>query len=208
VDGLPISYRRGMTYHVVLYVHLFSLLIAVAASGVMHVSDFELRRASSLAEAGRIVRRMKATGPAFAPAVVGLLGSGIYLTHDAGWGFSSSWVVTGFVGLFLIVAVGDALNARNGKRLGTAIGAALGRSGDGPLTDEVRRLLDDPIAKIGGLFPTAVALGVVYAMSVKPAPLGCALALAIPIALAIVIAPRLLAMPAERVEAAPAADTV
>lgn len=51
--------------------------------------------------------------------------------------------------------------------------------------------------------------GIVYAMTVKPGPLGCALALAIPLVLAALVAPRLLATAAaRRVEAPPAAETL
>jgi hypothetical protein len=198
------------TYHAVLYIHLLSLLIAVAVSGIIHVSDIEMRRAQTLGEVGRAGLRIKNAAMGFPIAVIGLVGSGVYMAHHLGWGWTSPWILAGEVGLFTIVAVGDAVNARHGKKLGEAIGAAMARGGDGPVTAEVKELLDDPVAKFTAVMPTLLALGVVYVMTEKPGALGSALALAIAFASAAVIGPLLLRAPKPAAEApieAPAAES-
>lgn len=192
------------TYHVVLFIHIASLLIAVAAVSTLHIADVEIRRARTLSEAGRLGMRMKKTAHAFPVAIVGLVGSGIYMTHHLAWGFSTAWVLAGEVGLAAIVVVGDVVNGRNGRKLGATIGAAIASGGDGPLTDEVRARLDDPLAKFAAVAPTGIMFGVIYDMTVKPAALGSALAILIALALGGVASQVLLRSPAPA--AAPAAE--
>ena len=183
-------------YHAVLYIHLLSLLIATGASAVMHVSDVEMRRAQTLGEVGRAGMRAKSAAMTFPLAVVGLVGSGIYMGHHIAWGWTSAWLLAGMVGLFAIVVLGDGVNGRHGRKLGATIGATIGRSGDGPVTDEVRALLADPIGKVASVAPTTLMLGIVYVMTEKPGAVGSALALAISLVAAGVIAPLLLRTPA------------
>ncbi len=186
------------TYHVVLFIHLASLLVAAGAVTTLHLADIEIRRARTLGEAGRLGLRMKKTAHAFPIAVVGLVGSGIYMTHHLGWGFSTAWVLAGEVGLGAIIVIGDAVNGTYfGRRLGATIGAAIAVSGPGaPVTDEVRARLADPVAKAAAVAPTGLMLGVIYAMTVKPAALGAALALLIGLAGGAILGQFMLALPA------------
>jgi hypothetical protein len=193
-------------YHVVLFVHLVSLLIAAGAAALLHVADVEIRRAQTLLEAGRLGLRMKRTAMAFPVAVVGLVGSGIYMTHHLGWGYSTPWVLAGEVGLGAIVLLGDLVNGRNGAKLGAAIGGAIGRGGDGPLTDEVRARLDDPVAKLASVAPTSLTLGVVYCMTVKPGATGATVAMLVAMAAGAVASQVLLRQPSDAPEAVAAGD--
>lgn len=170
------------TYHVVLFIHLASLLIAVGAATTLHIADVEIRRARTLGEVGRLGLRMKATAKVFPIAIVGLIGSGIYMTHDVGWGFSAPWVLAGEVGLGAIVLLGDLVNGRNGRKLGETIGAAMAQGGDGPVTPAVQARLDDPLAKFASIAPTALMFGVIYAMTVKPGTLGSTVAMLVALA--------------------------
>lgn len=184
------------TYHVVLFVHLVSLLIAVGAVATMHIADIEIRRARTLGEAGRLGMRMKKTAHAFPIAIVGLVGSGVYMTHHLGWGFSAPWVLAGECGLAGIIVLGDLVNGRNGARLGASIGAGIAAGGpNAPVTDEVRARLDDPIAKFAAVAPTSLMFGVIYAMTVKPGTLGSTLAMLIALAVGGVASQALLRSP-------------
>jgi hypothetical protein len=191
-------------YHVVLFVHLVSLLLAVGAAGTLHAADLQIRRAPSLSAALRLALLMKRAAMAFPFAIVGLVGSGIYMTHHLAWGFSTPWVLAGEVGLGAIVALGDAVNGRFGRQLGMAIGGALARGGDGPLTDEVRERLANPVAKLASMAPTALMLGVVYVMTVKPGATGSALAMVVAVAVGAVASQVVLRDRSEAPEAAAA----
>lgn len=191
-------------YHVVLFVHLVSLLIAAGAAATLHAADLQIRRAPSLSAALRLALLMKRAALAFPVAIVGLVGSGIYMTNHLGWGFSTPWVLAGEVGLGTIVALGDAVNGRFGRQLGMAIGGALARGGDGPLTDEVRARLANPVAKLASVAPTALMFGVVYVMTVKPGATGSAIAMLVAVAAGAVASQTLLREPAPAAEAAAA----
>jgi uncharacterized membrane protein len=194
-------------YHVLLFVHIVSLLIAAGAVATLHLADLEIRRTSSLAEAGRLALRMKKTAHAFPFAIVGLVVTGVWMTHRLGWGFSAPWILAGEVGLGAIIVLGDAVNGSYGKRLGSRIGAALGRGGDGPLPDDVLACLDDPVAKAAAVAPTGLMFGVVYVMSAKPGVTGSVLAMLIALLAGVVVSQPLLRRPAARAERAVAADT-
>lgn len=186
-------------YQIVLYVHLLALLLAAGAAAVIHVAEASMRRAPLLSEAGRWGLTAKATARAFPVAVVALLGSGAYMVSDS-WSWSTPWVLAAISGLAAIVLVGDVVNGRHGKAVGQAIGRTLATTGDGPLTDEVTRLLGSPVAIAGSFMPTALMVGVVFVMVTKPGALGSALALLVCVALAAATGP-LLAHGPERVQA-------
>jgi hypothetical protein len=188
-------------YHVVLFVHLVSLLIAAGAAATLHAADLQIRRAPSLSAALRLALLMKRAALAFPVAIVGLVGSGVYMTNHLAWGFSTPWVLAGEVGLGTIVALGDAVNGRFGRQLGMAIGGALARGGDGPLTDEVRERLANPVAKLASTAPTALMFGVVYVMTVKPGATGSAVAMLVAVAVGAVASQTLLREPAPAPEA-------
>jgi hypothetical protein len=194
-------------YHVVLFVHLVSLLLAAGAAATLHVADVEIRRAQSLSEALRLALRMKRTATAFPFAIVGLVGSGIYMTHHLAWGFSTPWVLAGEVGLAAIVVLGDAVNGRFGRQLGAAIGGALARGGDGALTEEVRAHLENPVAKLASVAPTALRFGVIYVMTVKPGATGSTVAMLVALAAGAVASQALLRTPAAARELATAEAT-
>jgi hypothetical protein len=186
-----------LAYHVVLFIHLCALLVAVAAAATLHLADFEIRRAQTLAETGRLGLRMKSAAMGFPVAIVGLVGSGIYMTNHFGWGFSTPWVLAGEVGLAAIVVLGDLVNGRNGKRLGATIGAAIAQHGpNAPVTEDVKARLADPVAKLASAAPTGLMFGVIYAMTVKPGALGSALCMLIGLAAGAVFAQVLLRTPA------------
>jgi hypothetical protein len=115
-------------------------------------------------------------------------------------------VLGGEVGLAAIIVIGDVVNGGYGKKLGATIGAALGRGGDGPVTDEVRARLDDPIAKFAAVAPTGILFGVIYDMTVKPATLGSALAPLLGLVVAGVLSQVLLAVPGTAPAEAPVAE--
>jgi hypothetical protein len=193
-------------YHVLLFVHIVSLLIAAAAAATLHLADIEIRRATTLAEAGRLGLRMKKTAHAFPFAIVGLVVTGVWMTHRLGWGFSSPWVLAGIAGLAAIIVLGDAVNGAYGKRLGGRIGAALARGGDGPLPDDVIACLDDPLAKVAAVAPTGLMLGVIYVMTAKPGVTGSVLAMLIALLAGAVASQLLLRRPQARAAEAVAAD--
>jgi hypothetical protein len=70
------------TYLAVKYIHVLSLLVGIGAGSVLLVCLFQLRSAQTLEEAapwGRVAGRV---GLLFPVAILGLFGTGAYMTTD------------------------------------------------------------------------------------------------------------------------------
>ena len=151
------------TYHVVLYIHLLSLFVGIGAAAVLSVCLFQLRAARELTDAvpwGMVAGK---TGRMFPIAILGLFGSGAYMTSDV-WSWSSGWIVVGIVALVVLGIQGPVIAERSGKKLEHA----LRENGPGPLGENARRM-----CRYWGLWMVefsaiGLVLGVVWNMTTKP----------------------------------------
>jgi hypothetical protein len=151
------------TYHVVLYIHLLSLFIGVGAGAVLVVCLFQLKAARTLAEAvpwGRVAGK---TGRAFPVAILGLFGSGAYMTSDL-WTWSTGWIDVSIGGLVLLALQGPVLGERSGKKLERA----LHDNGPGPLGERALRMTRYPALWVGEFSALGVVFGIVWNMTQKP----------------------------------------
>ena len=151
-------------YDAVLYVHLLSLFVALGAATVMTVSAFQLRAARTLADALPWARLMRSTPRAFPVAVLGLFGTGAYMTSDA-WTWSTGWIDASIAGLAVVALQGPLV----GGRSGAAIGRALVENGPGELGEPARRAIDGAAHWLVTLTGPALVLGVVWDMTEQPA---------------------------------------
>jgi len=172
------------TYSVVLFIHLLSLLIAAGAAAVVTLANVQMRRAETLGQVARWGMAAKNTAKAFPVAIVGLVGSGIYMVQTE-WSWSDPWVIGALVGLGMIIVFGEGLEARRGRALGRALGEAIATGGDGPVDGEPARLLEDNLGKAIPAAPTLLMLGVVFIMVTKPGTAGTIIALAVALALSV-----------------------
>lgn len=150
-------------YHVVLYIHLLSLLVGFSAGAIEAVCLFKLRGAETLEAAlpwGQLAGQLE---KAFPLAIVGLYGSGAYLTHHL-WSWSDAWIVLPIVGLAVLTLQGPLVVGRQGHKLKRAL---MG-NGPGALGEDARRLTVDRILWGGAFANEGVVLGVVWVMTEKP----------------------------------------
>ena len=151
------------TYHVVLYLHLLSLFVGIGAASVLVVCLFQLRAARELTDAipwGRVAGKIARLFPV---AILGLFGSGAYMTSDV-WTWSSGWIVVGIVALVVLAIQGPVIAERSGKKLEHA----LRENGPGPLGEHAQRM-----TRYWGLWviefsAIGLVLGVVWNMTTKP----------------------------------------
>ena len=151
------------TYHVVLYIHLLSLFVGIGAASVLVVCLFQLRGAHELTDAipwGRVAGKIARLFPI---AILGLFGSGAYMTSDV-WTWNSGWIVVGIVALVVLAIQGPVIAERSGKKLERA----LRENGPGPLGEHARRM-----TRYWGLWVVefsaiGLVLGVVWNMTTKP----------------------------------------
>jgi hypothetical protein len=170
------------TYSVVLFVHILSVLIATGAATIVTLAAIQMRRAENYGQVARWAMAAKNAAKGFPVAVVGLVGSGIYLVQSA-WSWSDPWVIGALVGLGAIIVIGHGVESRRGRALGRALGEALATAGDGPVDGEPARLLEQKIGKATSAAPTLLMLGVAFVMVTKPGTAGTVAALLVALAL-------------------------
>ena len=158
------------TYHVVLYLHLLSLLAGISTAAVLSVCLFRLRSAQTLADAvpwGMLAGQAERIFPFVG---LGLFGTGAYMTSDL-WSWSSGWIDAAIAGLVLMDLQGPLVAGRRGK----ALKHALQENGPGPLGEQPRRLARDRPLWIVNFANVGIALAIVWNMTEKP-NLGVAIA--------------------------------
>ena len=151
------------TYHVVLYIHLLALFIGIGAATVLLVCLFQLRAAQTLADAvpwGSVAGK---TARAFPIAVLGLFGTGAYMTTDV-WTWSTGWIAVSIAGLVLVAIQGPLVAERTAKKLERA----LHNNGPGALGEQARRMTRHPGLWVAELSNIGVVLGIVWNMTQKP----------------------------------------
>ena len=150
------------TYHYVLYVHLLSLFVGIGAAAVLSVCLFQLRGARELVDAlpwGRVAGK---TGRVFPIAILGLFGSGAYMTSDV-WTWSTGWIQVGIAALVVLGIQGPVIAERSGKKLEQA----LRENGPGPLGEHARRMTRYPGLWVTEFSAIGLVLAIVWNMTVK-----------------------------------------
>jgi len=161
------------TYHVVLYIHLVSLLIGIGAASVLTVCAFQLRAARTLADAAPWGRVASKVARLFPIAILGLFGSGAYMTSDL-WTWDSGWIQVGIAALVVLAIQGPLVAERSGKK----VAQALMSNGPGELRgDALRKTRYLPLwwAEMSAI---GLVLGVIWNMTTK-AGLGSSIAAAV-----------------------------
>jgi hypothetical protein len=164
------------TYHYVLYVHLLSLFVGIGAGSVLLVCLFQLRAARTLEQAGPWGMVAGKVGKYFPVAILGLFGTGAYMTSETTfpWSWSTRWIDVGIGALVVLTVQGVGIAERTGHKLG----AALQANGPGPLGPEARRMALHPGLWVVEFSNLGIVFGVVWNMTEKPG-LGGSLAAAL-----------------------------
>jgi uncharacterized membrane protein len=179
------------SYGVVLYLHLLFLLLGIGAATLIWLCLFRLRAAQTLEEAAPWGMLAGKSERAFPVAIVGLYGTGAYLTSDA-WTWDTSWIIVSIVAFAVVALPGPLVAGRRAKLLEHALAA----NGPGPLGDEARRRTRDPALWIVSFTIPAVVLGIVWNMTQKPGTAGAVAAVLVAYAVGAAVALRLSKAPA------------
>ena len=164
--GQSASRLRGEalnTYHYVLYVHLLSLFIGIGAGAVILACLLQLRAARTVEQAAPWGMMAGKVGKFFPIAILGLLGTGGYMTNDL-WTWSTGWIEVAIAALVVLFLQGAGIAERTGHKLG----AALRANGPGPLGPEARRMTLHPGLWVVEFSNLGIVFGVVWNMTTKP----------------------------------------
>ncbi len=167
------------TYDVVLFLHILTLLAAIALAGILHAAEWQQRAATTIQEL-RTITKPFAWGQLFPVLIILLLTEGMYLIHlsDDVYGFGDAWVWTAIIALVILMVSGGAILGRHAARYGTL----LAETPDGPITDEARAAAFDRSAWTVSHMNTALAIAVVFNMVNKPGTAGAIAVLVVGIA--------------------------
>jgi hypothetical protein len=151
------------TYHVVLYIHLLSLVLGFGAAAVIFVCLFRLRTAQTLADAIPWGTLAGQTERIFPVSILGLFGSGAYMTSKV-WTWSTGWIDVAIVVLVLLMVQGAGIAGRRAH----VLEHALQENGPGPLGANAKRLACDPALWVVSFANPGMVLGVMWGMTEKP----------------------------------------
>jgi hypothetical protein len=140
---------------------------------VLTVCAFQVRSARTLADAGPWGRVAAKVGRAFPIAILGLFGSGAYMTSDL-WTWDTGWIEVGIAALVVLAIQGPVVAERSGKKVAQALMA----NGPGELRgDALRKTRYLPLwwAEMSAI---GLVLGIIWNMTTK-AGLGSSIAAAV-----------------------------
>ena len=191
------------TYHYVLYVHLLSLFVGIGAGAVLLACLLRLRAARTLEQAVPWGMMAGQVGKFFPVAILGLFGTGAYLTSETTfpWSWSTRWIDVGIAALVVLFVQGAGIAERTGHKLG----AALQANGPGPLGPEARRMALHPGLWVVEFSNLGIVFGVVWNMTQKPGLGGSLAAVLVGYAVGAALALLITRSPQEELAASPEA---
>jgi len=151
-----------LLYQLALFLHIIGGFGLIAAITVEAIGLRGLRRAAQRNDALVWLGISRGIVMRLAPASLGLiLVTGLYMVATA-WG-PRGWILVALASLLLLGVIGAFGTGLRMARIGPAVGRA-----QGPLSDELRSTLRDPILLMSLRVRLAMVLGVVLVMTVKP----------------------------------------
>ena len=148
-------------YSVALFLHIVGALGLFAALGLEWASLLNLRRATTAEQAHEWLKNFASIRRLMPLSWLAILIPGFYMAATA-WR-ATAWVPTALGAVVLLAVLGAALTGRQMA----PIGQALARE-SGPLSAILRNRLAEPILWASLWIRTAIALGIVFLMAVKP----------------------------------------
>lgn len=148
-------------YLVIVYLHIVAALGLFATLAIEWAGLYQLRRAVLVSQVRDSTQLLGALRRVGGPSALLLLITGVYLSAT-GWGMQT-WIVLGLLGLVLMASLGAVLT---GRRMGPI---ARDLPGEGGIPPAVLQRIHDPVLVVSAWLRTALGLGVVLLMTLKPA---------------------------------------
>lgn len=165
-------------YELALFLHVMGAIGLFTGVGIVLAAMGGMRRAQAVAQVREWARVASTFDKLLPVGGIVLLVTGIYMATDLEyWG--DGWVDMALVLLLLLMVLGPAVNAR---RLG-AIHKAADDAPDGPVPAELRARVLDPVLWTAMQAMTAVTVGIVFLMTVKPGMAGSGATVVVTLAL-------------------------
>ncbi len=160
-------------YSVALFVHVLGAVGLFAALALEWAGLQRLRRATTARQVHTHAATFAVLPRLYIPSAVATLLPGLYMTVTV-WGWVAGWTAVALAAMVLLAALGAILT---GSRM-----AALGRAAageDGPISPALRQRLRGRSLQASVQTRTAIAVGIVFLMTVKPDLLGSLLTIGV-----------------------------
>lgn len=152
-------------YHIALFVHIVTLIVAASATAVTKLAVNKRIRARSVREALEWQELLLSASRTFPLCLFAFTTSGAYMvTVLGGRAWTTGFVVSGFLGVILLLASGAYLGVK-GKALERVLRTLVSTNPHAPPP----HLVPPAIVAMLPLVNTGIALGVVFDMVTKPA---------------------------------------
>lgn len=171
-------------YPIVVYLHIVGVLALAGALALEWAGIVGLRRAASRGQAREWTRLLVWLRPVGGPAMLIILVTGIYMMVTR-WGHQG-WIAMGLLGLVLMGALGGALSGRRSGAIVRIVRAVAAE--DESIPADLGQRFHDPVLILSLWLRTALALGIVYIMSVKPGMAGSLAALGVALVIGVAAA--------------------
>lgn len=168
-------------YTLALFAHILGVLALFIGIGLQWISVLRLRQARTAAQAREWVGLARGVGRLSPVAGALIIGAGIAMMVMS-WNLTTPWILVSLLAILLMMVANMGVAARRMKAIGQALAGEDGAAG-GSLTQELRQRTHDPALWVATQLAAALALGVVFMMTVKPDVGGSLLTLAVALAL-------------------------
>lgn len=172
-----------MMFSIALFLHITGALGLFAGIAIEMIALAALRRATSAAQLREWVRPIGVLRRIMMPSMILLVVTGGYLamsSHE-----HAAWVVVGMIGVVAMAVLGAVVIRRRVAAIAQAVPAH-----EGALSPALRDRLQDPVLYVAAWLRTALGLGIVFDMSVKPETPVALAALVVSLVLGAVLAAR------------------
>jgi len=152
-------------YAIAVFLHIVGALGLFAALALEWASLYNLRRVPTAGQAREWTKLLSALRFVGGPSTLTILVTGIYMMATR-WG-GQGWIGAGLAGLVLIAVVGGALGGRRSAAIARTVASETGAISAG-----LREQLLDPVLLLSAWLRTALGLGVIFVMAIKPGTSG------------------------------------
>ena len=163
-------------YSVLVFLHIVGALGIFAGITLEQAGLANLRRASTNAQVRQWLPLLRMLRRVEGPAGLVILATGFYFVATR-WGHQA-WIGLALLGMVVMAVLGAAFTGRRVSAIAKVLPIA-----DGPIPAALRQRLHDPLLRTSASLRAALGLGIVFNMSVKPAPVGALTAMGVALAL-------------------------
>lgn len=166
-------------YSVALFLHIVGALGLFVALGLEWASLLSLRRAANAEQARESLKLSTPLGRLYGFSWLAILIPGLYMAGTAWRGVA--WTIIALAAVVVLAVLGAVLTGRRMAPIGKSLASV-----SGSLPPTLRQQMDDPLLWASLRVRTAIALGIVFLMSIKPDLVGSLIAMTVAVVIGLV----------------------